>query len=49
MTRTDLTAHVAVERSKTQRMLPLMPEDELHRVGAEAAGAVVQEKRRLTA
>ena len=49
MTRANLTAHAAVERSKTQRMLPLMPEDELHRLGAEAAGAIVQEKRRLTA
>ena len=49
VTRADLAAQVAVERRKAQRMLALMPQDELHCRGAESAGAVVQEKRRLIA
>lgn len=43
MTRANLPARVAVERGEAKRMLPLVPEDELHRGGAEAAGAVVQQ------
>jgi hypothetical protein len=49
VTGANLSAHVAVERGEAKRMLPLVPKDELHRCPAEAARAVVQQERRLTA
>jgi hypothetical protein len=49
VTRAHLAAHIAVERREPKRMLPFVPENELHRGGAEAAAAVVEKKRWPTA
>lgn len=44
--RADLAAGLAVERGKAKPLLPLVTKDELHAGRAEAARAVVQQKRR---
>lgn len=47
--RANTTAGLAVERREAQRVRALVAKDELNRRGAEAAVAVVEEKRAATA
>jgi hypothetical protein len=41
----NLVTCLALERGKSQHVLSFVPENELHARGAEAARAVVQQKR----
>jgi hypothetical protein len=43
VSRKNLTAKRAVQSRKSQGPLPIVPKDELHAFGTEAAGAIVEQ------
>ncbi len=45
VSREDRTAKRAVEGRKLDGPLPIVPEDELHALGTESAGSIVEQDR----